>query len=173
MKKIFIGLLIVCMLFSAVGCSFFKTREKVFSIDNYDLQITADATFYDSTVGEFDLQITNNKSYISIMAYKYIDLSSALTPRLVYKMQNDDLFSKRNEVSVVEAEKTSVLSDRTVTYALYSAEKEGIKNYYSTYLIDIPEKEVFAWVLVSSTPSYLLENRAYLDGIVFSLSSID
>ena len=37
-------------------------------------------------------------------------------------------------------------------------------------VIDLPEKEACAWVLVSATPSYLNNNREYLHNIVCSLS---
>ena len=105
------------------------------------------------------------------MAYKYIDLPEGVTPRDVYDMQNEDLFSKRTAVTVIEEVKTQTVSQKTVTRALHSAEKDGVKNYYATYLIDLPEEEVLAWVLVTATPSYLEANQEYLNNIVFSLSA--
>ena len=177
-KKVIVVLLAACMLFSAVGCSVLnetasvlKPTEAIFSIDNYYLQITADSTFQENTGGSFDLQITNDHAYISIMAYKYIDLPEDLTPQDVYDMQNEDLFSRRTAVTVLEEAKTQSQAKQVVTQALYSAEKDGVKNYYATYLIDLADEETFAWVLVTAMPSYLDDNQEYLHNIVCSLTS--
>lgn len=171
MKKLTLLLLIVCMLFSAAGCSalndvadLISPTEEVFSIEGYRLQITADSTFKTNTGGNFDLQITNGKAYISIMAYKYIDLPEDTTPQDVYDVQNEDLFSKRTNVTAIEESETQ---------ALHSAEKDGVKNYYATYLIDLPDAETFAWVLVTATPSYFENNKEYLNNIVYSLTTIE
>ena len=113
-KKILVAFLITCIVFSATGCSALnlKTEEKVFDIENYKLQITADSTFSEETGGEFDLQITNGDCYISIMAYKQIDISDELTPLDVFDMQNEDLFSRRTAVRVIEEAKTQNLSQK-------------------------------------------------------------
>ena len=180
MKKVIVVLLAACMLFSAVGCSaldetasIFKPTEAIFSIDNYHLQITADSTFRENTGGSFDLQITNDHTYISIMAYKYMDLPEGLTPQDVYDTQNEDLFSKRANVTVIEETQTQSLSQGAVTYAVYSGEKDGVKNYYATYLVDLTDAETFAWVLVTAMPSYLDDNQEYLHNIVCSLTTIE
>lgn len=174
MKKAIAILLLVCVVFS--GCSVMKKAkptEMVFSIDSYDLQITADSTFYENTGGSFDLQITNDKSYVSIMAYRYIDLPEGITPRDVYDTQTEDLFSRRTAVTTIEETKTESLGKLTVTQALHSAEKDGVKNYYATYLVDLPQEETLAWVLVTATPSYLEANREYLHDIVCSLTTTE
>lgn len=180
MKKGMIVLLVVCMLFCTVGCSvpndveqLLKPTEQMFSVDTYGLQITADSTFFEKTGGSFDLQITNEYCYVSVMAYKYIDLPSGTTPQDVYEVQNEGLFGKRENVSVVEGEKTQALSQGEITYALYSAEKDGVKNYYATYLVDFPQEETLAWVLITATPSYLDVNREFLHGIVCSLTTVE
>ena len=178
MKKAILVFLAVCMLCSLAGCSElhnlespFQPTETVFSIDSYRLQITADSTFRENTGGAFDLQITNGKAYVSIMAYQYMDLPEGVTPQDVYEVQNEDLFSKRTAVAVVEDTKTQTLSQKELTYAMYSAEKDGTKNYYATYLVDIPLEKTFAWVLVTATPTYLDNNQEYLHNIVCSLTT--
>ena len=171
MKKVIAILLLVCVFFS--GCSMLRkadVTEKAFSIDSYDLQLTADSTFYENTGGSFDLQITNDKAYVSIMAYRYIDLPEGITPRDVYDTQTEDLFSRRTAVTVIE--ETEELS-QNITGGLYSAEKDGVKNYYATYLVDLPQEETLAWVLVTATPSYLEANREYLYDIVRSLKTAE
>lgn len=179
MKKIIAFLIMSCILFSAVGCSvpnnpasLFEPTETVFTIDNYHLQITADSTFNEKTDGDWDLQITNENAYISIMAYRHIDISENLTPLDVYDMQNEGLLSQRTAVNVIEKAKTQTFSQQVVTHALYSAEKDGVKNYYATYLVELPADETFAWVLISGMPSYLNDNREYLHDIVCSLTTV-
>ena len=178
-KKVITFLLIACMLFSAVGCSaidkqspFSKSTEKVFSIDNYKLQITANTTFKEDTDGEFDLQITNDDCYISVMTYKYVDISEDLMPMDVFDMQNDALFETRDNVAVIEKAITQTLENKSITKALFSAEKNKIKTYYEAYLIDIPENETLSWVLVSAMPSYIKENKEFIDNIVCSLEAV-
>ena len=107
------------------------------------------------------------------MAFKYIDLSEDLTPAKVYEMQNEEVFNRRESVKEIEEDKAPALSGSAVKMALYSAEKDGAKNYYATYLVDFPDKETFAWVLITAMPSYLTENREYLHNIVCSLTTVE
>lgn len=186
MKKAIIFLLTVCMVLSAAGCTLPidslsstkptettppKPEETVFNIDTYHLKLTADSTFSENTGGSFDLQITNGHAYVSVMAYHYIDLPTGVTPQDVLEMQNEDLFSKREHVTTIEETKTESNAQQTITHGLYSAERDGVKNYYASYLVDLPEAEVFAWVLVTAVPSYLVENQEFLHNIVCSLAS--
>lgn len=178
MKKVSVILLVICMLFSTAGCtvvdeinSLVAPQTAVFSIDSYGLQVTADSTFEEKTGGSFDLQITNGSCYVSFMVYKYIDLPEGVTPLDAYEMQNEGLLSKRTAVKTVEETETQTLPQGTLTRTLYSAEKDGVKNYYASYLIDLPDTETFAWVLVSAAPSYLEHNREYLHDIVCSLTA--
>ena len=183
MRKAFLLILTLCMLLSVTGCTLPidtvstsqptttdpAPAEAVFRIDDSRLQITADSTFREKTAGSYDLQLTNDRCYISIMAFKYIDLPTGVTPTDVFDMQNEDLWSKRDNVATVEKVTTQTLPHCTVTHTMYSAEKDGSKNYYASYLVDFPNAETFAWVLVSAMPSYLVENKAYLNTIVCSL----
>ncbi len=177
MKKAMVILLIFCVLISTAGCSFLNdanslvaSKETVFSIDNYNLQITADSTFYENTGGSFDLQITNDYAYISIMVYQYTDLPEGLTPLEGYDIQNQELFDKRTAVTVITDSQTQKHPQGMVTYGLYSAKKEGTENYYATYLVDFPDEEIFTWVLVTATPEYYTDRQAYLHDFVCSLT---
>ena len=179
MKKLFISILLLCILFSTSGCSVMPnltpssvSSEKVFTIEDYNLQITADSSFQESTSDNFDLQITNNKSYISIMAYKYFDLAQNSSPQDIYDWQNEDIFSRRDNVIVIEENQTESFPQYTIVCTLYSADYSDAKNYYASYLIDYPEEETFAWVLVTASPSYFENNSEYLHNIVTSLSTI-
>ena len=179
MKKCIIILTAICILLSLNGCTVqkditasFQPTETSFSIDNYHLQITADSSFREDTGGSYDLQITNDSTYISIMAYNYIDLPVDITPLDVYAFQNEDLCSKRSAVATIEEPTEQTLPQGTLTRTLFSAEKNGVKNYYASYLIDLPDEKVFAWVLVTAMPSYLRDNQEYLHNIVCSLAPI-
>ena len=149
-------------------------KEKTFKVYGYDLKITANSNFKDdSEDSPWDLQITNNNVYLSVMAYEYIDLSEGQSPKDLYDFHNEDLFSRRENVSVIEEEATQTLTGKNITKTRYSAEADGNKNYYDTYLIDFTESEVFAWVLVTGTPSYLKNNTEELESIVYSLETVD
>lgn len=177
MKKLLAFFLALGMMCAIAGCSLsedvlsaIQPQEKIFLLEDYDLQIVADSTFEDKTGGSFDLQITNDNAYVSIMAYPYIDLPEGTTPLDVLELQNNDIISKRDNVSVVEERKTQAISQGEVTYMVYSAQKDGVKNYYATYLVDFPEAEICAWVLVTATPSYYTGHTDYLHNIVCSLA---
>ena len=174
MKKAMILLLAVCILWSAAGCSLFTPAEpvqKTFLVESYDLQILADDTYSEKTGGSFDLQLTNEASYISIMAYRYSDLPEGTTPRDVYDIQNQDIFSKREAVAEMEKTETFSLPQGEAIRGVYTAEKDGSKNYYVTYLIDLPEEETLAWVLVTALPTYYPNHKEHLDNIVYSLTA--
>lgn len=175
MKKAIL-LLVFCMLLSAAGCGkpgeapTTALPETTFAVDGYALQITADSSFREDTGGSFDLQITNDKSYVSIMAYNYADLPEGTTARDVFDVQNNELLSKRDAVEEVEAPTTQSLPHCQVIRALYTAERDGSKNYYESYLLDFPESQILAWVLVTATTTYMPGHRDYLSNIVFSLT---
>lgn len=174
MKKAMIFLMVVCILWAAAGCSVLTPAEpvrKAFLLESYGLQIVADDTFYEKTGGSFDLQLTNDKSYISVMAYRYSDLPEGTTARDVYDIQNQDIFGKRDAVAEIEKTETFSLPQGEAIRGVYTAKRDGNENYYVTYLIDIPEEEVLAWVLVTTLPSYYPNQKEHLDNIVCSLSA--
>ena len=179
MKKMFVLLLIISMVCSVTGCSLsedimsaVQPKQKTFQLEEYGLQIIADDSFSEKTGGSFDLQITNDKAYISIMAYTYEDLPQDTTVLDVLDVQNEDLMGKRDNVAVVQERKTQSVADGEIIYEVYSAEKDGVKNYYATYLVDFPEAEVCAWVLVTATPSYYNNQTEYLHNIVCSMTPV-
>ena len=174
MKKAMIFVLVVCILCSSAGCSVLTPAElvqKTFLLESYNLQIVADDTYYEKTGGSFDLQLTNENSYISIMVYRYSDLPEGTTARDVYDIQNQDIFSKRDAVAEIEKTETFSLPQGEAIRGAYTAKRDGSENYYVTYLIDIPEEEVLAWVLVTTLPTYYPNHKEHLDNIVCSLSA--
>lgn len=185
MKRIISLLLVVCIALPFAGCSAVLERlstvmpmeteptEKTFTVNNYPLQIVADTSFYDKTGGSFDLQITNDSCYLSVMPYLYSELPEGIAAQDVYDIQNEEIFSKREAVTPVAEAKTQSLPQGEMIYGVYSAEKDGVENYYATYLIDFPGQEICAWVLVTAVPSYYQSNTDYLHNIVCSLSAVE
>lgn len=155
------------------GCSTILDRlqnvETVFEIPEYNLKITADIDFERVDAGNWDLQITDGNCYISVMAYSDIDLAENQTAKDVYDFHNDDMLSRRDNAFIVKDETTETLTDKTIVKTVYSAENNGNKNYYSSYLVEFKDEETFAWVLVTGTPSYIENNSEKLDGIVHTL----
>ena len=175
-RKLMGIILVLCSLLCVAGCvgtggATAEPTRVTFAVTGYGLQIMADDTFTEKTGGEWDLQLTNDECYISVMAYKYSDLSEEYTPQDVYKLQNDSFLGKRTNVKELEKESTEVIEGRTVTQKLYSAEKDGVENYYASYLFDIPESEICAWLLISTPSSYFEGNREHLNNIACSLSA--
>lgn len=178
MKKILAVLLAVCILFTAGGCFdlgniYSQPERKLFYLESYQLQILADETFREDTGGSFDLQLTNDKSYISIMAYRYAELPEGTTARDVYDIQNQDIFGKRDAVTTVKETETATLPQGTLIHGVFTAEKDGSMNYYITYLVDLPAQETLAWVLVTAVPSYYSSNAEHIDNMVASLQGME
>lgn len=180
MKKIIGILLTLCLLFALCGCnaleratSALQPKEAVFAVNGYPLQLTADTTFQEKTGSSFDLQITNDRCYISVMAYQYSDLPQDVTPQDVYTIQNEDLLGKRDNVTALEAIKTQTLPGCNISYEMFSAEKDGVENHYATYLMDFPDSRICAWVVITATPSYMTKNRETLHNIACTLSSAE
>ncbi len=172
MKRLFLLAFVCVFLFcNCAFTEFLPNEETVFTVQNYDLEITVSGYFKDVTQGSpFDLQLANQNAYLSIMAYKYIDLSEEQTPLDVYTYQNEDIFSKRDNVQVVEEETVTTLADKEIYKTRYSAEHNGFKNYYDSYLVDFKENETFAWVLISALPSYLEANGDALESMVHTIA---
>lgn len=183
-KKITAALLAVILCVSLAGCgrilSIINLVDKIednipktFEIASYGVQITADGSFSENTEGAWDLQITDGSVYVSVMVYKYSDLGEDMTPRDVYDVQNEDIFSRRDNVKTISAEKSTELDGKNMIYTRYSAESDGFKNYYDSYLVDIPASETLAWILITGVPSNVENRTAELEKIASSLSPIE
>lgn len=174
MKKRFV----LCMLFSfclmLCGCDAFealnKQKAKAFSIPSYGLELTADASYSDVTdEGNFDLQITNGHLYLGVMAYRIEDINESETPQSIFGFHNKDLMSRRENVAVEIEETTEHLDKKSVAFIRWSADYNGYKNYYDSYLIEFDDSNVFAWVLVSMPPENLDIYNEKVTNIVYSL----
>lgn len=170
--RLFPLLILICILFTGCSASVVKkeNRESVFDIPYYGLSLTADSSYSDTTDGSpWDLQISNGSAYISLFAFDYIDLAEDQEPLHIYDLQNEDIFSRRDNVTLIEDVSEETYDSKTITRSLYSAELDGSKNYYASYLIDFKAEEKFAWVLVTSLPSYWEKHSSELESIVYTM----
>lgn len=129
-----------------------------FEVEDYGITLTASKDWEKSEETPFDLQIGDGNSYLSIMAYDKIDLADDQTPEDIYKWHNEDLFGRRDNVELVEEPITYTGNGKTITRAMYSAERDGMKNYYCSCLVTFEGGDVFAWVIMTGTPSYLVKH---------------
>ncbi|MDD5111384.1 MAG: hypothetical protein PHG85_02455 [Candidatus Altiarchaeota archaeon] len=135
-------------------------KENIFLIEDYDISFSFPKDWEKVTEDNpFDLQCTNSKSYASVFAYRKIDLGEGQTPLTLFESQNEDLFSKRGNVKVISEKKVSEFENKKIHSVLYSAEKEGVKNYYYCNLIEFEDADVFAWLLFTAVPS---ESERYM-----------
>lgn len=170
-KKVSLFMCIV-MLSSVLlsGCSLAKTTNKVaidkeFFIDYYNISFTASQEWSETDQNNFDLQITNGDSYFSVMTYYTIDLPAGDTPESIYAWQNEDLFSRRENVEIVEDERIIISDGKIITATMFSAERDETKNYYYSCLVQLGDNEdVFSWIIVTALPSYMQKNKdVFLD----------
>lgn len=167
MKRINAALALV--LLAAIFCSC-SAQTKSFTVSDYGITVECSG-FHDCKSENWDLQLYDQRAYFSVMAYYYVDLAEGQTPKEIYDFSNEDIFSRRENVSVVIEETELTAEGKTVIKTRYSAEKDGNKNYYDSYLVDFPDKGVFAWVLVTSVPSYLEKNGPGFDEYVKSMKA--
>ena len=168
MKKALILSLILSLLLSAAGCSLLNPAPKDFDVADYNMVITADEGFKEDTGGDWSLQITNYKTYISVMPFTYEELDD-ITPEEIYSLQNEDIFTRREDTKVLEEEAKKTENGKTIIRTAFSAVLDGEENYYVCYLVDIPESEICAWVLVTTLPEYYNSVKENSDTIVASL----
>lgn len=168
MKKALILSLILSLLLSAAGCSLLNPAPKDFDVADYNMVISADEGFKEDTDGDWSLQITNYKSYISVMPFTYEELGD-ITPEEIYSLQNEDIFTRREDAKVLEEETKKTENGKTIIRKVFSAVLDGEESYYVCYLVDIPESEICAWVLCSTLPEYYDSIKEKSDTIVASL----
>ena len=170
-KKTAMFLCIVLMSsFLLSGCNLIKSEntasmDKEFFIDYYNVSFTATQEWSQTDQDNFDLQLTNGEAYFSVMTYYTIDLPVGDTPENIYAWQNEDLFSRRENVETVEDERIIISDGKIITATMFSAERDGKKNYYYSCLVQLGNNEdVFSWIIVTALPSYMQKNKdVFLD----------
>lgn len=189
MKKVLSAVLLLCVALLTVGCSVEDaiqnivtdgllegkvngvSADETFEIEAYHLTLKTDDKWVKTDAENFDVQISDGNSRLSVMAYRDIDLAEGQTPAGLYTWHTEDLLSRRENVETVEGTKTQKRAGKTMQYSLHSAERNGNKNYYLSCLVTFDDQdEVFVWVLYNGTPSYVLEHREEALAILDTLS---
>ncbi len=133
-------------------------EEEKFTVDGYGITITTPGNWEKEEDTSFDIQLHDGQAYFGVMAYRLIDLPEGGVPKDYYDWHNEDIFSRRENLKVIEEAVTESCNGKTITRAVYSAERDGNKNYYYSCLVTFDDSDVFAWVIVTAVPSEF-ENR--------------
>ncbi len=156
---------------TVIAVSSTESQEEKFVIDYYDIVVPTEGDWKDVTEGKpFDLQLHDGNSYYSVMAYKYVDLAEGQTPEDIYEWHNEDIMGKRDNSQLITADIVTKMDGKCITKRMYSAERDGNKNYYVSYLVDFEEEETFAWVLVTATPTTMMKNSDKYHKMVENMS---
>ncbi len=145
--------------------------EKKFTIDDYNMSITATEKWEEVTEGSWDIQLQyENDASINVMGYYMEELPEGYTKDLTYEWQNDDIFSEKEDVFIRESAYEIETSDKIITVTSYTADTNGFQHLYDSCLVEFKEHEdVFAWVLVIAKVPYMSENEEALLDMVKTL----
>lgn len=142
-----------------------------FEIGNSGVEASFDSSWKQESDTPYDLQCGNGSSYAGFFGYEKDDLAEGSAPMDIYDKQNEQIFSSRTNVKLVEEGEQRSTGGKTVYTTLYSAELDGTKNFYYCGLIQFDESdEVFVYAMFTSLPSDIEENRPAWDEILDSVS---
>ncbi len=144
------------------------TAERTFAVGDYGVNVSVKGDWAKTDAENFDLQLSSNKygANLSVFVFYKVDLANGTTAEDMFDEQNDSLFESRQNVTTVSELKSETVGTKTVLAKTTSAEKNGNKNYYRTYLVDEKDSKVFVWIMINSMPSDMEKNTEYFDGIV-------
>lgn len=184
MNKIKSALSLTALLLSLAlcltSCGFFRPlpldndesqQPTVFLVEDYGVQVDAPAGWEKTDAENLDLQLYNASigSYMSMYAYADIDLAQGETVEDLFASQTASLLDSRENVEQVEETTRESADGKTIMTTLYSAERDGNKNYYRFYMLDFENSDKMAWILFTGLPSTIQahqsELRALVDGI--------
>lgn len=184
MRKVLLPILAMAML-SVTGCSFMtgyeaaralsedvQDEQQVMTADGYGIQVTLSGEWSRQEDTAFDLQCvySDEEAYASFFYYYYIDMLEGTTAEDIFEIQNQDIIDKRDNVKIVEDVSERTSGDKTIRSIVFSAERNGSKNYYYANLVEFgKEADQFAWVLFTSIPSDMEQNRAEYNQILDSM----
>ncbi|MCH5345391.1 MAG: hypothetical protein J1E64_15295 [Acetatifactor sp.] len=142
---------------------------QTYEIPYYNMSFTLPKDWEERDSTPYDLQCYNGSAYFSVFAFLDIDLGENSEPYDYYVAQREDLFSKRDNVAQVEEAVYKSYEDKVVMTELWSAERDGLKNYYYCCLVDfLPDDQGFAWVIFTGVPSYVSREKDTFDEILAS-----
>lgn len=160
-KRILLTFFISTMVFMT-ACNIVKKDDdkNIIKVEKYNINFTFPKDWEKVTKETpYDLQCTNNEAFASVFGYYKIDLTEEQTPLDIFNYQKDNIFSKRENVNTITEQTVNEYGDKKIYSQLYSAEKDGSKNYYYCNLIEFSEESgEFAWVVFTALPSYAEEH---------------
>lgn len=156
MSRFKVLLSFLVMVFLMTGCSGIAEEDQIMQVEGYDLNLTLPGNWEKVTKeNPYDLYCTNGSAYMGMFVYYNIDLPEGETPDQIYDYQIEDLFAQRENMKIVEEKAVEVTNGKTITSTMYSAEREGTKNYYYCNLIQFEgDVDRFMWVIFTGLPSY-------------------
>ncbi len=142
--------------------------ERAFAVGDYGVNVLISGDWKKTDATNFDLQLSSDEyaANLSVFVFYKVDLSSDETAEDMYNEQNDMLFENRQNISAVGEAMIKKSGTKTIYAKTTSAENNGSKNYYRTYMIDDSESKILVWVMINSVPSDMEKNTEYFDGIV-------
>ncbi len=148
------------------------TSERTFAVGDYGVNVSVKDDWIKTDATNFDLQLSSKKysANLSIFVFYKVDMATGYMVEDMYNEQNTQLFENRQNVTVVSELETKTVGTKTVYAKTTSAENNGSKNYYRTYMLDDSESKVLVWVMINSVPSDMEKYADYFDGIVDTIS---
>lgn len=126
----------------------YKTKDKKISLVVEGYQKVAKNTPY-------DLQLTNEKSYISVFSYDINSFGEGTTPIDILYRTIEDLMSRRTKVKLVAGQKKIEDNQRVIHQIVYTGVSSGTENVYCFNIIEFDENaERFAMVLFTCLAPY-------------------
>lgn len=177
--KVRIQIITILLLLSVVmltGCNSNKGKlVNKFVIDNYNMSFTFPKEWSKITSETpYDLQCTDGYSYASIFTYYDDVVSEGETTMDIYYMQMDDIFKETENIESIADEVVTELEDKTIHSQMFTADKDGVANYYYFNLVESKQdKNVFAWVMFTALPDYAKVNQNLWDKIVASADWVE
>lgn len=148
-----------------------ETTEQTYEVEPYDICFTL-PDGWEKVTGEtpYDMQFSKDERYyMSVFAYKSIDLGEGVTSQDIYEMQKEELINLRDNMKPVAEKKNMETEDKYVYTELYSGEKDHLKNYYYCCLVEFKApRDGFAWVLFSGVPTWVDNDLEELDQILLA-----
>ncbi len=155
--------LLTVILLTSSGGSPHSAETTEFTIDYYNLSFTTPSGWEKTDSPNFDIQCSNQDANFSVFAFYTIDLAKDETPDDIYNYQTTDILTKRDNPELIKEMTEKEVNDKIIKTILYSAERDGQKNYYYSCLVEFKDNpDIFAWVLINGYPSYIAKNETEL-----------
>lgn len=151
-----------------------ERKDKEFYIEDYGISLLVPKEWEECELeSECDLYLTNGESYLGVMAYYLIDLPKEYTIERYYEIQNENFLSRRENVEIVEPQKTISCEGKKITTTMFSGERDGGKSYYYICLVTFDDNpDVFAYVLISAIPSKMLKQQEDMLNIIKTMEYV-